>query len=116
YLEDINRLSKTLMAREMAAAKRGVEFAEREKMAKDIDSAKKKFLDAVKGYVTELRTGRELEEIIKYDSSDVLKSVIDRLDNLNSTGIFRSTLPPFNPRSAVWHYDIKALSDDEKKL
>lgn len=116
YLEEVNRLAKTLQAKTMQAARRGEEVADREKLMKEIDISREKLLVSFKGYVSEIRTGRELEDVIKYDSSDVLKSIVDRLENLSATGIFRSTPPPFNPRSAIWHYDIKALSSDEKKL
>jgi hypothetical protein len=115
YLEEVNRLAKTLHAKQMAAAKRGEELSDSE-LQKQIDQARKKVLASFTGYLNEIRTGRELEDIIKYDSSDVLKSIVDRLENLNSIGIFRSTPPPFNSHAAVWHYDIKALSNDEKKL
>lgn len=116
YLEDANRLAKTMLAKQMAAARRGEDIEGVEKLEKDIESAKTKFFDAIRGYLQSMRTGRELEDCIRYDSSDVLKSVVDRLENLNAIGIFRSTPPPFNPRSAIWHYDIKALSDEEKRL
>jgi DNA helicase HerA-like ATPase len=115
FLEETNRLAKSLQSKQMAAARRGEEVFD-EKLLKDIDNAKSKLITSFKGYVDSVRTGRELEDIIKYDSSDVLKSVVDRLENLNAIGIFRNTPPPFNGRSAIWHYDIKALSDDEKKL
>jgi hypothetical protein len=53
---------------------------------------------------------------MRFDSADVLKSVVDRLENLNSVGIFRSHLPPFNSGCPVWRYQIKALSMEERKL
>lgn len=115
FLEETNRLAKTLQAKQMAAAKRGEGVVDTD-LQKQIDQARKKTIDSFTSYVNEIRTGRELEDIIKYDSAEVLKSIVDRLENLNSIGIFRSTPPPFNPRAAVWHYDIKALSNDEKKL
>ena len=46
----------------------------------------------------------------------MLKSVVERLENLNAVGIFKSQRPPFNDESSIWRYDIKALSMDEKKL
>ncbi|WP_240533847.1 hypothetical protein [Aeromonas veronii] len=53
---------------------------------------------------------------MKYDSTDVLKSVVDRLENLNAIGIFKAVPPPFDPASQVWRYNIKALSMEERKL
>lgn len=58
----------------------------------------------------------ELTDIIKYDSREVMKSVVERLENLNAIGIFKDLPPPFDPNLNIWRYDIKALSMDEKKL
>lgn len=115
FLEETNRLAKSLQGKQLAASRKGEDMVD-EKLERDIDNAKIKLIASFKGYVESVRTGRELEDIIKYDSSDVLKSVVDRLENLNAIGIFRSTPPPFSPRSPIWHYDIKALSDDEARL
>ena len=53
---------------------------------------------------------------MRYDSRDVLRSVSERLDNLNATGLFRAEAPPFAQHAAVWRYDIKSLREDEQKL
>src|SRR3546814_17376735 len=53
---------------------------------------------------------------MKYDSTDVLKSVVDRLENLNAIGVFKVTPPPFDPYADVWRYKIQALSTEERKL
>ncbi|MFC6523157.1 DUF5710 domain-containing protein [Undibacterium arcticum] len=87
FLDETNRLAKSLQSKQMSAAKRGEDVADQAKLLKEIDIAKGKLLDSFRGYVGEIRTGRELEDIIKYDSSDVLKSIVDRLDNLNAIGI-----------------------------
>lgn len=55
-----------------------------------------------------------MTDLLKYDSKDVMKSVVDRLENLNSIGIFRSEEPPFDPDTSIWRYDIKALAPAEK--
>ena len=53
---------------------------------------------------------------MKYDSVDVLKSVVDRLENLNAIGIFQPTPAPFDDDATVWHYNMKSLSMEERKL
>lgn len=53
---------------------------------------------------------------MRYDSTDVLKSVVDRLQNLEAIGIFKSGIPPFDPTNPVWRYNIHALSMEERKL
>ena len=72
--------------------------------------------DLFNEHLASVQTGFELNDLIKYDSKDVMKSVVDRLENLNSIGIFRSERPPFDAANPIWRYDIKSLSQDEKKL
>ena len=67
-------------------------------------------------HLDSLQTGVELTDLLKYDSKDTMKSVVDRLENLNSIGIFRPQRPPFDKNTPVWRYDIKALAQEEKKL
>lgn len=91
--------------------------------AEDLEIAKKE-LDVIKDeaaalyreHMEAMATGHELEDLIKYDSKDVMKSVVDRLENLHNIGIFRPQRPPFDPQNPIWRYDIKALAPDEKKL
>lgn len=116
YLEDVNRASRSLRAKEMVAMRRGEDAPDAEKLQRDVDNARSKAIEAYTEYVNAVRSGRELDDVIKYDSVEVLKSVVDRLENLNAIGIFRNTPPPFDLRAPVWRYDITALSEDEKKL
>jgi hypothetical protein len=69
-----------------------------------------------KDYIENLETGKELEDFIKYESKEVLKSVVERFDNLKASGIFKNKPAPFDPDNPVWHYDITALREDEKRL
>ena len=66
--------------------------------------------------VQSIGTGRELDDLLRYDSRDVLRSVSERIGNLNATGIFRAEPPPFEDSAQVWRYDIKSLREDEQKL
>jgi hypothetical protein len=77
---------------------------------------KAKAIDAYTEYVTSINTGRELKDLLKYDSKTTLKSVMDRIDNLKNSGIFRNEEPDFNPNSAIWRYKLNPLSADEKKM
>ena len=67
-------------------------------------------------HLKNLETGTELTDLMKYDSKDVMKSVLDRLENMNSSGIFDPVPPNFDRYNPIWRYDIKSLSQDEKKL
>jgi hypothetical protein len=65
-------------------------------------------------YIDSITTGREVDEYIKYDSKDVIKSVYNRIESLNSMGVFKDTPPRFNLSRPVWVYDIKSLTDGEQ--
>lgn len=82
----------------------------------DLEKSGQKAVAAYASYIQAVKTGKELDDHMRFDSADVLKSVVDRLENLNSIGIFRSHLPPFDPSCPVWRYHIKALSMEERKL
>jgi Helicase HerA, central domain len=71
---------------------------------------------AYKEYIENLETGKELEDFIKYESKEVLKSVVERFENLKASGIFKNHAAPFDLNNAVWHYDITALREDEKRM
>lgn len=80
------------------------------------ETAKQKAIEAFTDYVQAVKTGEELEGLLKYDSPDVLKSVVDRLSNLLATGIYRDQPPPFDPGASIWRYKLNALSKEEKKM
>ena len=57
-----------------------------------------------------------MEDFIKYESKELLNSVVDRFENLRASGIFKNKPPPFDGANPVWHYDITALREDEKRM
>jgi hypothetical protein len=80
------------------------------------ERAAAKAMDAFANYLAKTRTGDELEDLIKYDKVDNLKSIIDRLETLKAAGIFKSEAPPFDERAALWRYRISPLTQTEKRL
>lgn len=95
---------------------KALDTAEMEAVQNDIAKLSTEAMDYFKEHMDSMQTGRELDDLIKYDSKDVMKSVVDRLENLHNIGIFRPKRPPFDVNCPIWRYDIKALSTDEKKL
>lgn len=89
---------------------------EKASLEQDIEKLTKDALDLFAEHMATIQTGRELDDLIKYDSKEVMKSVVERLENLLNIGIFRPQRPPFDPNASIWRYDIKALSTDEKRL
>jgi len=82
----------------------------------ELNKAKERAIEAYSAYAVAVQTGFELENLLKYDSADVLKSVLDRLNNLNATGLFKDVPPPFDESVAVWRYKLDPLSTEEKKM
>jgi len=82
----------------------------------DIEKEKDECKKAYNEYIDNIETGREIDEVIKYDSKEVIKSVYERITNLESSGIFKPQNPPFDSSKNVWRYNIKALNKDEQKM
>lgn len=115
-LEAAHKAAGAFQRKLLEALRRGEHGFEDEKLQADLDRARQKAIEAFTEYANAIATGHELTDVMKYDSTDVLKSVVDRLENLNAIGIFKAAAPPFDARAAVWRYDIKALSLPERKL
>ncbi|MBC8641584.1 ATP-binding protein [Caballeronia sp. EK] len=112
-LEEMNRAASTMNNAATSKSKK-FDVDDKEQAQKVLDAAKAKFLDKVTNYVSSIETGREFEDLIKYDSKEVLKGVIDRLKNLKATGIFNANPPPFDPDAKVWSYDLTNLDEQDK--
>ncbi|KPB17010.1 Uncharacterized protein AC516_4866 [Pseudomonas amygdali pv. sesami] len=115
-LELANKAAAAYQRKLLEALRRGEKAFEDEKLQADLEKAKAKAVETFTEYANSIVTGRELESIMKYDSTEVLKSVVDRLENLDGIGIFKATPPPFDPHARVWRYNIKPLSMEERKL
>lgn len=115
-LGQLNRKAQALQRRILDAAKLRRFDGYDDESDEELDAARQKALEAFENYVNAVRTGHELESLLKYDSADVLKSVADRLDNLNASGVFKSAVPPFDDKASVWRYKLNPLSTEEKKM
>lgn len=115
-LEIASRCAQTMQKKLFEALKRGDGATPDPELLEQFDKAKVKAADAYMEFLDVMHTGTEFDTILKYDSMDVLKSVIDRLENLNSTGIFRPVPPPFDEQAPVWRYNISPLNLSERKM
>ena len=87
-----------------------------EKVRADVAKAGDRAKDAIYNFIDKIETGQELDSLIRYESADVLKSLLDRLKNLRATGVCRSVPPPYSPNELVWRYGLRAYADDEKRM
>lgn len=88
---------------------------ELEKMEKRLETSKAKSIESFTSFVNSMDTGREFEEAIKYDSRQVMMSVITRLENLIATGIFNPNPPPFGD-ARIRRYNLRPLAQSEDEL
>lgn len=85
-------------------------------MRAELEAARATASETYDAATRSIQTGHELNSLIRYQSVDVLKSVVDRLQNLKRTGIFKDTPPPFDRANPVWRYKVNALAQEEKKM
>lgn len=80
----------------------------------EIDKLKEKCYIAFQAVVEREIGAREIDDLIKYSSKEILKSVYDRIDNLYAYGIFKDTPPNFNKLKPIWRFDLKSLTHEEQ--
>lgn len=86
---------------------------ELKRLQNQIDTLKQQAKDAFAEHLDRLETGKEIEDKLKYDSVEVLTSVLQRVDILNAAGIFRPNEPPFGAALQRVH-EIKSLTDEQQ--
>lgn len=114
--EEVSRHMKALnSARKRVTQARFSVTEDLDALQRRFDVLKTKAHDAFGGYLDSIETGREFEEAIKYNSKDVLASVITRLENLVERGIFNPNPPPFGDARRR-RYILKPLAQSSHEL
>ena len=115
-LEDVNKKAKQLYIKQKNIHKAPTAEEKEQSMA-ELKTAGETAKESYAKYIESIESGMELTDLIKYDSIETLKSIVDRLGNLVSSGIFKNQEPEFDKEKSIWRYDVKAITDkDEKKL
>ena len=81
-----------------------------------LDKSKLRAIEAYTEYVNSIKTGSELDNLMKYQSPEVLRSTMIRLKGLIASGIFKDELPDFDKNNNVWQYRLKAIEPDERRM
>jgi len=115
-LHELNRAARILQKRLLEKAKLQNREVHDKEAEEALEQARVAAIEAYESYVGSVRSGLELESLIKYDSPEVLKSVADRMVNVSATGVFKGTPPPFDPANPVWRYKLNPLLQEEKKM
>lgn len=85
------------------------------------DTAKlKKLRDKAKGqyndFIDATKTGDEVNDLLRYTDIPTLASLVDRIDHLDKSGIFKDSPPHFSRGSGIHVYDIHSLGRDEQQM
>ena len=115
HLENLNKKVNSFYKKQKSLIKATTD-SEKQSIEKEILDIKHQCIESYSSYINSIENGMELSDLIRYDSKDVMKSVVEKLENLNAIGIFKPEPPPFDKGASVWRYDIKALNLNEKKL
>lgn len=91
-----------------------VELTEKElqKKGKEADKVR----EAVESYLEVSVHAKEVTDLIRYSSFDVLKSVGEKLENIQASGLFKTGKPPFDEQAKIHRHHIKSLLADEQKM
>ena len=114
-LEQLNRTASRMYAK-LKRSNSAKDDEAMQKAVEELEEIKLKAITEYTDYVNSIKTGNELGDLVKYDSKDVLKSIVERLENLNSMGIFKNEMPPFDKDNQIWRYEISSLLLEEKTL
>lgn len=115
-LEAVQRAAKSLAIKQKNAARHNDSGHEGEEVASELQEARAKAITAYTAAVNAIATGRELDDLLKYDSLETVKSVLDRLENIYAQGVFGSVPPPLDPQAKIHRYVLSTLHDDAQKL
>lgn len=110
----LTRLRKKLdkLKRELEQEVDDTEIA---KLESQIGEQSTKCIAAYTTFINSMGTGNEIEDVLKYDSTDVLTGVLQRIILLGSTGILSANPPPFG-RSRVRVHQIMSLDHEQQVL
>lgn len=86
-----------------------------DKLEAKLEKSKSQAIEYYSEFINKVENGREFDELIKYNSKDVLLGVINRLENLIALGIFNPNPPPFG-ESKKRRYILKPLASSEDEL
>lgn len=115
-LEETNKKAKQLYIRQKNVHK-ALTDEDVQKVKTEINNLGAQAIESFTNHINSIENGMELTDLIKYDSIDTIKSIVDRLDSLIATGIFKNQEPEFDKNASIWRYDIRTLTNlDEKKL
>lgn len=81
-----------------------------------LEKLKIKAKESYSNMIDHLETGEELDEVLRYTDIGTIESLVDRIDKLYKSGIFKDRPPRFEVHTPIHTYDIRSLGRDEQKM
>jgi DNA helicase HerA-like ATPase len=99
----------------VAKAQSARDTDELERLQARLEAGKAKAIETHTTFIEAMTTGREFDSALRYNSKEVLLSVINRLENLIALGIFNPNPPPFG-NARVRRYNLKPMAQSRDEL
>lgn len=94
----------------------GAGSEELEALQQEIHDGAQALVETFTDYVYSIDSGREIDAVLRFDSEETLKSLVDRIGNLMGSGIFGRRRLDFEDDAPVWAYSIAPLRDSEQQF
>lgn len=114
FFEQLTKLHRKLDKLHKEYAKEA-DDEELEVLDDQITAQKLKCKDAYWNFIDSMESGREIDDVLKYDSVAVLTSVMQRLTLLSSTGILSANQAPFG-NAKVRVHQVKSITHEQQVL
>lgn len=114
FFEQLTKLHRRLDKLHKEYAKEA-DDEELEVLDDQITAQKLKCKDAYWNFIDSMESGREIDDVLKYDSVAVLTSVMQRLTLLSSTGILSANQAPFGSAKVRVH-QVKSITHEQQVL
>jgi Helicase HerA, central domain/Bacterial protein of unknown function (DUF853) len=80
-----------------------------------IVKTQQKCIELYSAHIQSMRTGQEPDDIIKFESAELISGIVTRLELLANAGTFSANPPPFGQNKVRVH-QIKSLLDDQQVM
>jgi len=82
----------------------------------ELNNLKQAALEKYEAFLDANKDEKVVETLLKYYSKGSMDAIINRLEALHFTGIFKDTPPVFDPRKSIHRYDLSTLDAADQKI
>ena len=119
-LQELNKTIKALNKQVIrthndVAEKHALDYLSPEE-AKKLKKLRDKATATYADFIGAVKTGDEVNDLLRYTDIPTLASLVDRIDHLDKAGIFKDRPPQFRAKEGVHVYDIHSMGRDEQQM